>query len=34
MVYLMSRPNLVSKIKEGEKENTSEMTRFNPNEKW
>lgn len=33
MVYLMSRPNLVLKIKEGGKESTSEMARFNPNEK-
>ena len=33
-VYLMSQPGLVSKIKEGEKERTSEMFEFNPKEEW
>lgn len=33
-VYLMSQPGLVSKIKEGEKERTSEMSAFNPKEEW
>jgi antitoxin YefM len=33
-VYLMSQPNLVSKIKEGEKENASEMSKFDPDEEW
>ena len=33
-VYLMSQPGLVSKIKEGEKEDISEMKKFNPNEEW
>ena len=33
-VYLMSRPGLASKIKEGEKEKTSEMAKFSPNEEW
>ena len=33
-VYLMSRPRLVTKIKEGEKEETSEISKFNPDEKW
>ena len=33
-VYLMSQPGLVSKIKEGEKEDISEMEKFNPNEEW
>ncbi len=33
-VYLMSQSGLVSKIKEGEKEKTSEMSRFDPNEEW
>ena len=31
-VYLMSQPGLVSKIKEGEKEKISEMSRFDLNE--
>ena len=33
-VYLMSQPGLVSKIKESEKERTSEMSEFNPKEEW
>ncbi len=33
-VYLMSQPGLVTKIKEGEKEETSEMSKFNPDEEW
>lgn len=33
-VYLMSQPGLVSKIKEGEKERTYEMSKFNPKEEW
>ena len=33
-VYLMSQPELVSKIKEGEKEKKSEMAKFSPNEEW
>lgn len=33
-VYLMSQPGLVSKIKEGENERTSEMSEFNPKEEW
>ena len=30
----MSQPGLVSKIEEGEKEKTSEMAKFSPNEEW
>lgn len=33
-VYLMSQPGLVKRIKEGEKEKTSELSTFNPNEEW
>lgn len=33
-VYLMSQPGLVSKIKEGEKEKPSEMSRFKSDEEW
>lgn len=33
-VYLMSQPGLVSKIKEGEKEKPSEMSKFKPDEEW
>ena len=33
-VYLMSQPGLVSKIKEDEKERTSETSEFNPKEEW
>lgn len=33
-VYIMSQPKLVTKINEGEKEDTSEMTKFNPDEEW
>ena len=33
-VYLMSQRGLVSKIKEGEKEKTSEMLKFDPDEEW
>lgn len=30
----MSQPKLVAKIKEGEKEKISDMTKFNPGEEW
>lgn len=33
-VYLMSQPGLVSKIKGGEKEKPSEMSKFKPDEEW
>ncbi len=33
-LYLMSQPKLIAKIKEGEKEKTSEMTKFDPCEEW
>lgn len=33
-VYLMSQPGLVSKIKEGEKEDISKMSKFDPKEEW
>lgn len=33
-VYLMSQPNLVSRIKEGEKEDASKMSKFDPGEEW
>lgn len=33
-IYLVSQKGLVEKIKEGEKENISEMHVFNPNEEW
>ena len=33
-VYLMSQAGLVKRIKEGEKEKTSELSTFNPNEEW
>ena len=33
-IYLISKPGLVNKIKEGEKEKISEMDEYNPNEEW
>ena len=33
-IYLVSQKGLVDKIKEGEKENISEMSTYNPNEEW
>ena len=33
-IYLVSQKGLVEKIKEGEKEDISEMSTYNPNEKW
>ena len=33
-IYLVSQKGLVEKIKEGEKENASEMSTYNPNEEW
>lgn len=33
-IYIMSQPNLVSKIKEGEKEDVSKMAKFDPDEEW
>jgi len=33
-IYLVSQKGLVEKIKEGEKEDISEMHVFNPNEEW
>lgn len=33
-IYLASQKGLVEKIKEGEKEDISEMTTYNPNEEW
>ena len=33
-IYLVSQKGLVEKIKEGEKENISEMKTYNPNEEW
>lgn len=33
-VYLMSQPGLVFKIKEGEKEDVSKMTKFDSKEEW
>ena len=33
-VNLMSQPESVKKIKEGEKETASELSTFNPNEDW
>ena len=33
-IYLVSQNGLLEKIKEGEKENVSEMSTYNPNEEW
>ena len=33
-IYLVSQKGLVEKIKEGEKEDVSEMPTYNPNEEW
>ena len=33
-VYLISQKNLVKKIKDGEKEDISSMSTYNPNEEW
>lgn len=33
-IYLVSQKGLVERIKEGEKENISEMSTYNPNEEW
>ena len=33
-IYLTSQKGLVEKIKEGEKEDISEMATYNPNEEW
>ena len=33
-IYLVSQKGLVGRIKEGEKENISEMSTYNPNEEW
>ena len=33
-IYLVSQKGLVEKIKEGEKEDVSEMSIYNPNEEW
>ena len=33
-IYLCSQKGLVEKIKEGEKEDISSMSTFNPNEEW
>ena len=33
-IYLVSQKGLVEKIKEGEKEDISKMSTYNPNEKW
>ena len=33
-IYLVSQKGLVEKIKEGEKEDISKMSTFNPNEEW
>lgn len=33
-VYIMSNPGLVKKIKEGEKEDTKKMSKFNLDEEW
>lgn len=33
-IYLVLQKGLVEKIKEGEKEDFSEMSTYNPNEKW
>ena len=33
-IYLVSQKSLVEKIKEGEKEDISKMSTYNPNEAW
>ena len=33
-IYLVSQKGLVGKIKEGEKEDISKMSTYNPNEEW
>ena len=33
-IYLVSQPGLVEKIKEGENEDVSDMSTYNPNEEW
>lgn len=33
-IYLVSQKGLVEKIKEGEKEDISKMSIYNPNEEW
>ena len=33
-IYLISQKGLVEKIKEGEKEDLSSMSTYNPNEEW
>lgn len=33
-IYILSQKGLYKKIKDGEKEEVSEMKRFNPNEEW
>lgn len=33
-IYLVSQKSLVEKIKEGEKEDISKMSTYNPNEEW
>lgn len=33
-IYLVSQKGLVEKIKEGEKEDVSKMSIYNPNEEW
>ena len=33
-IYLVSQKGLVAKIKEGEKEDISSMSTYNPNEEW
>ena len=33
-IYLVSQKGLVDKIKEGEKEDISKMSTYNPNEEW
>ena len=33
-IYLVSQKGLVEKIKEGEKEDISSMSSYNPNEEW
>ena len=33
-IYLVSQKGLVERIKEGEKEDISSMTNYNPNEEW
>ena len=33
-IYLVSQKGLAEKIKEGEKEDISKMSTFNPNEEW